>query len=126
MLDQYIRRSKVQLIQRMLRTKPEDRPTFMQIYETSIVDMMEESISKSGHVGHSMHAPQPSLQFLAVTQSPNNRYSGKSSRQPSRVPDYGFLQDQQVHIPFNPGSDYLDSSRYRDSNTVKLESVHSS
>ncbi|CAD8122863.1 unnamed protein product [Paramecium sonneborni] len=70
---------------------------------------------------YSTQVPQQanSLQFLTISQSPNHRYSQKSQQssvsknQSIQPTEYAFLHEQ-VHVPFNPGSDFLDSSRQKE------------
>ncbi|CAD8195364.1 unnamed protein product [Paramecium octaurelia] len=61
-----------------------------------------------------------SLQYLTPSQSPNNRYSYKKSHQSSAIKhqslepsEYAFLHEQ-IHVPYNPGSNFLDSSRQQE------------
>ncbi|CAD8071207.1 unnamed protein product [Paramecium sonneborni] len=61
-----------------------------------------------------------SSQQIVHSQSPNNRYSYKKSPQCSAIKhqsveqnEYAFLHEQ-IHVPFNPGSNFLDSSRQQE------------
>ncbi|KAM3144297.1 hypothetical protein pb186bvf_003461 [Paramecium bursaria] len=173
LLDRYIKRVNNKLIKWMLQAKPDDRPKFSQIYEASIVMMVQpddvqvpplklnipstsqyssnlqssQQSQYSSHLQSSSHlyvqpqmieqkqiqqiVPQivqpqvikhtfqqsqtdineQKMQYLQISQSPNNRYASNSSSISQKVqPEYAFLHEQQ-HMPFNPGNDFLESSR---------------
>ncbi|CAD8123699.1 unnamed protein product [Paramecium sonneborni] len=82
---------------------------------------IQQSQSSQQQVQYSTQVPQQanSLQYLAISQSPNHRYSQKSQQssvskhQSIQPTEYAFLHEQ-VHVPFNPGSDFLDSSRQKE------------
>ncbi|CAD8212730.1 unnamed protein product [Paramecium octaurelia] len=81
----------------------------------------QSSQSSQQQAFYSTQVPQQanSLQYLTISQSPNHRYSQKSQQssvskhQSIQPTEYAFLHEQ-VHVPYNPGSDFLDSSRQKE------------
>ncbi|CAD8213007.1 unnamed protein product [Paramecium octaurelia] len=87
----------------------------------SNLQSFQSSQSSQQQAFYSTQVPQQanSLQYLTISQSPNHRYSQKSQQssvskhQSIQPTEYAFLHEQ-VHVPFNPGSDFLDSSRQKE------------
>ncbi|CAD8114127.1 unnamed protein product [Paramecium sonneborni] len=70
-----------------------------------------------------------SLQQNDPLLSPNNRYSYKKSHQSSAIKhqsvqqnEYAFLHDQ-IHVPFNPGSNFLDFSSQQEIFEIKTPNI---